>query len=40
MLKQLANALAAYRLGILAYYDFDRLSTGPIEGTKMCAVIE
>ncbi len=40
MLKQLANALAAYRLGILAYYDFDRLCTGPIEGARMCAVIE
>jgi len=33
MLKQFANTLAAYRSGILAYYDFDRLSTGPLEGT-------
>jgi len=34
MLKQFANTLAAYRSGILAYYDFDRLSTGPLEGTN------
>ncbi len=27
-LKQFANTLAAYRSGILAYYDFDRLSGG------------
>jgi transposase len=34
MLKQFANTLAAYRSGILAYYDYDRLSTGPLEGTN------
>jgi transposase len=34
MLKTFANTLAAYRSGILAYYDFDRLSTGPLEGTN------
>ena len=33
MLQQFAKTLAAYRLGTLAYYDFDRLSTGPLEGT-------
>nr|VFK51823.1 MAG: Transposase [Candidatus Kentron sp. TUN]VFK57965.1 MAG: Transposase [Candidatus Kentron sp. TUN]VFK59893.1 MAG: Transposase [Candidatus Kentron sp. TUN]VFK62110.1 MAG: Transposase [Candidatus Kentron sp. TUN]VFK63208.1 MAG: Transposase [Candidatus Kentron sp. TUN] len=34
MLKRFANTLGAYRSGILAYYDFDRLSTGPLEGTN------
>ena len=34
MLKTFANTLAAYRSGILAYYDFDGLSTGPLEGTN------
>jgi transposase len=34
MLKRFANTLASYRSGILAYYDFDRLSTGPLEGTN------
>ena len=34
MLDQLANTLAAFRSGILAYYDFDRLSTGPLEGAN------
>ncbi len=34
MLQQFAKTLAAYRSGILAYYDFDRLSTGPLEGTN------
>ncbi len=34
MLKKFAKTLAAYRSGILAYYDFDGLSTGPLEGTN------
>lgn len=34
MLSQFAKTLAAYRSGILAYYDFDGLSTGPLEGTN------
>ncbi|WP_419609435.1 transposase, partial [Thiolapillus sp.] len=34
MLKQFAKTLAAHRSGILAYYDFDGLSTGPLEGTN------
>ena len=34
MLKRFANTLAAFRSGILAYYDFDHLSTGPLEGTN------
>ncbi len=34
MLQQFAKTLAAYRSGILAYYDFDGLSTGPLEGTN------
>ena len=33
-LSQFAKTLAAYRSGILAYYDFDGLSTGPLEGTN------
>ena len=34
MLKRFANTLAAFRSGILAYYDFNRISTGPLEGTN------
>ena len=34
MLTKFAKTLAAHRSGILAYYDFDRLSTGPLEGTN------
>jgi transposase len=34
MLQQFSKTLAAYRSGILAYYDFDQLSTGPLEGTN------
>ena len=34
MLKQFAKTLATHRSGILAYYDFDHLSTGPLEGTN------
>nr|VFK47731.1 MAG: Transposase [Candidatus Kentron sp. TC]VFK50244.1 MAG: Transposase [Candidatus Kentron sp. TC] len=34
MLERFANTLAAFRSGILAYYDFDRLSTGSLEGTN------
>jgi transposase len=34
MLMQFANTLAAHRTGILAYYDFNGLSTGPLEGTN------
>ncbi len=34
MLHKFAKTLAAYRSGILAYYDFDGLSTGPLEGTN------
>jgi len=34
MLKRFANTLATFRSGILAYYDFDHLSTGPLEGTN------
>nr|VFK46452.1 MAG: Transposase [Candidatus Kentron sp. TC] len=34
MLERFANTLAAFRPGILAYYDFDRLSTAPLEGTS------
>lgn len=34
MLKRFANTLASFRSGILAYYDFDRISTGPLEGTN------
>jgi transposase len=33
MLKTMAKTLAAYRSGILAYYDFP-ISTGPLEGTN------
>ena len=34
MIKRFANTLAAFRSGILAYYDFNRISTGPLEGTN------
>ncbi len=34
MLIQMAKTLAGYRSGILAYYDFNGLSTGPLEGTN------
>jgi transposase len=34
MLQRFAKTLSTYRSGILAYYDFDRLSTGPLEGTN------
>nr|VFK45004.1 MAG: Transposase [Candidatus Kentron sp. TC] len=34
MLKRFANTLAAFRPGIFAYYDFDRISTGPLEGAN------
>nr|VFK51788.1 MAG: Transposase [Candidatus Kentron sp. TC]VFK64713.1 MAG: Transposase [Candidatus Kentron sp. TC] len=34
MLKRFANTLAAFRSGILAYYDFDRISTGPLKGAN------
>ncbi|OPX94793.1 MAG: hypothetical protein A4E58_02448 [Syntrophorhabdus sp. PtaB.Bin006] len=33
VLKTMAKTLAAYRSGILAYYDFP-ISTGPLEGTN------
>ncbi|OGP82325.1 MAG: hypothetical protein A2V87_06185 [Deltaproteobacteria bacterium RBG_16_58_17] len=33
MLKKLANTLAGYKSGILAYYDY-RISLGPLEGTN------
>jgi transposase len=32
MLKQFSKTIAAHRSGILAYFDFDGLSTGPLEG--------
>ena len=34
MLIKFGKTLAAHRCGILAYYDFDGLSTGPLEGTN------
>ena len=34
MLIKFGKTLAAHRSGILAYYDFDGLSTGPLEGTN------
>ena len=34
MLKQFSKTFAAHRSGILAYFDFDGLSTGPLEGTN------
>jgi hypothetical protein len=33
MLMKFANTLAAYKSGILAYYDY-RISSGPLEGTN------
>jgi len=33
MLKKVANTLAGYKSGILAYYDY-RISSGPLEGTN------
>ncbi|MBK6959076.1 MAG: transposase, partial [Nitrosomonas sp.] len=40
MLKQFSKTIAAHRSGILAYFDFNGLSTGPLEGTnnkiKLC----
>lgn len=32
MLVRFAKTLVSHREGILAYYDFDRISTGPVEG--------
>ena len=32
MLKQFSKIIATYRSGILAYFDFNGLSTGPLEG--------
>jgi transposase len=32
MLKQFSKTIAAHRSGILAYFDFNGLSTGPLEG--------
>jgi transposase len=32
MLKQFSRTIAAHRSGILAYFDFNGLSTGPLEG--------
>lgn len=34
MLIKFSKTLAAHRSGILAYFDFDGLSTGPLEGTN------
>ena len=34
MLKTFARTLARLRAAILAYYDFDGLSSGPMEGTN------
>ena len=34
MLKQFSKTLAAHQSGILVYFDFDGLSTGPLEGTN------
>ncbi len=34
MLKNFANTLDRHFEGILAYFDFDSLSTGPLEGTN------
>lgn len=34
MLKQFSKTLATHRSGILAYFDFNGLSTGPLEGTN------
>jgi transposase len=34
ILQQFSKTLASYRLGILAFYDFDKMSSGPMEGTN------
>ena len=34
MLKQFSKTIAANRSGILAYFDFNGLSTGPLESTN------
>ena len=34
MLRKFAKTLISHRAGILAYYDCDKLSTGPLEGTN------
>ena len=34
MLIKFSKTIAAHRSGILAYFDFDGLSTGPLEGTN------
>lgn len=34
MLKKFSKTIAAHRSGILAYFDFDGLSTGPLEGAN------
>ena len=34
MLERFANTLAAFRPGILAYHNFDRISTGPLESAN------
>ena len=34
MFKQFSKTIAAHRSGILAYFDFNGLSTGPLEGTN------
>ena len=34
MLKQFSKSIAAHRSSILAYFDFNGLSTGPLEGTN------
>lgn len=34
MLKKFSKTLAAHRSGALAYFDFEGLSTGPLEGTN------
>jgi len=34
MLKKFANTLDRHFEGILAYFDFNSLSTGPLEGTN------
>ncbi len=34
MLLKFAKTLEKHLVGILAYYDFDGLSTGPLEGTN------
>ena len=34
MLKQFSKTIAAHRSGIMAYFDFNGLSTRPLEGTN------